>query len=332
MTVQRIKFLILSGALLIGVPFFVHTTTYGWQWDWRSDKPLSPAQQRSADRIRLSVQTLAGEIGTRDYVRPLNLASAADYIEGRLHRLGYGTVRQGYRVGDQDFYNIIADFPNAPADGPTLIVAAHYDSHGNPGADDNASGVAVLLELAEMLREQSFALRVRFAAFVNEEPPFFMTERMGSHLYARTARKNEEDIRGVIVLETVGYYTQRPFSQRYLAFMGPFYPNQGDFVAVIGNFTSAKLAGRVHSAMRRSRFIRVEKLVAPEFVPGVYYSDHWSFWQHDYPAVMLTDTAFLRNPNYHRATDTPDTLDYAALARLAWAVREAVIAVEDGQR
>lgn len=325
MTTKRIKFLVLSGVLLIGVPFFVYSTTYGWQWDWHRLLPMTSENEAAAVRLRNTVTVLAERIGMRNQHRPERLNAAAAFIEETLRGEGYQVGRQSYRVGAQEFYNIIADHPQAAADGPYLILAAHYDSHANPGADDNASGVAVLVETARRLRDHPLKSRLRLIAFVNEEPPFFKTEHMGSHVYAARARREGHDIGGVIVLEMVGYYTRQPFSQRYLAFMGPFYPNQGEFLAVVGNFASAALTGRVYRAIRRGRWIPVEKLVAPAQVPGVYFSDHWSFWQHDYPAVMVTDTAFLRNPHYHTAADTPATLDYGMMARTVWAVCDAVL-------
>ena len=326
MKLERAKFLILCGALLIGVPFFVHTTTYGWQWDWHPQTPLTSAQSPSVQRLEESVRYLAEDIGPRNQHTPVRLQAAAGWLEEEFRRLGYRVRRQTYTIGQQEFDNILADHPAGPRDGPLILLGAHYDTHHNPGADDNASGVAALLELARLLRDHPFRVRVRFAAFVNEEPPFFLTEGMGSYQYARKARAEQEDLRGALILETIGYYSRQPFSQRYLAFMGPFYPNQGDFIAVVGNFDSGRLAGQLTRDMRRSRLIKVEKLVAPEFVPGVYFSDHWSFWQFDYPAVMLTDTAFLRNPHYHTASDLPQTLDYHALARVVWSVRDGVIA------
>lgn len=328
MKLARVKFLILSGALLIGVPFFVHSTTYGWQWEWRRWRDLSREQYASVSRLQEAVRVLAGDIGVRDQYAPARLADAANYIARTFTELGYQVSRQKFTVRGEEFENIIADFPEAAADAPVILLGAHYDSHRNPGADDNASGVAALLELARLLRDQPFRARVTFVAFANEEPPFFMTADMGSYVYARQAREEQQDIRAVIVLETIGYYSRRPFSQRYLAFMGPFYPNSGDFVAVVGNFPSGRLVDRLFRGMRRSRLAKVEKLTAPEFVPGVYFSDHWSFWQHDYPAVMVTDTAFLRNPYYHSEGDLPSTLDYEALARTVWALRDALTELE----
>ena len=325
MTVARIKFLLLSGALLLGVPLLVFCTTFGWQWDYLRVTPLTSDQFKSKKYLRATVNELAGEIGVRNFATAGSLERAAQYIEQTFRAYGYVVTRQPVQVGGRVFSNIIAQHPNVTdEDVPILIVGAHYDTLGSPGADDNASGVAGVLELARLMSTETPKMPLKFIAFVNEEPPFFLTEKMGSYVYAKGARKAGERIAGVIILEMIGYYTEDWFSQKYLAFMGPFYPNKGNFIAVVGNFSSRKIVSRLHRDMRRTRLIPVEKLVSPEFVPGVYFSDHWSFWQHDYPAVMMTDTAFLRNPHYHGPTDTAATLNYDAMARVVWSLRESI--------
>jgi len=207
-----------------------------------------------------------------------------------------------------------------------VIVGAHYDSCFNPGADDNASGVAALLELARLVRGEPLGRTVKFIAFTNEEPPIFQTEQMGSHVYARAARARGEDIRAVLVLEMLGYYDDRRGSQQYPPLFGLFYPSQANFISVVSDFGSRRLCRQVSQAFKRASAFPIESVSTFRSIPGVTWSDHWSFWQEGYPAVMVTDTAFLRNPHYHQMSDTWETLDYERMATvvlgLAGALRE----------
>lgn len=263
------------------------------------------------------VEVLAEEISERSIGSYSRLEKAADYIHDSLEELGYSVREQVYKM-QQDYRNVIAEVPGTAADKEIIVVGAHYDTViGTPGADDNASGVAALLELARMCKNVRFKRTVRFVAFSLEEPPVFRTEFMGSRVYARRARQIGENIVAMLCLESVGFYTDVEGSQDYpLPLMSLFYPKQGNFVAVVGNFGSRDLVNKVEGNIKESCQVPVETLVSPSIVPGVDFSDHASFWEEDYPAVMITDTAMYRNPNYHRITDTIKTLDFETLSEL----------------
>ena len=222
------------------------------------------------------------------------------------------------------FTNIVAHDSLAQNAGETVVIGAHYDSCFNPGADDNASGVAGLIELARLLKGTHLASNLKFVAFTNEEPPFFMTERMGSRVYVRDVRAREEKVRVAIILEMLGFYSERPFSQRYLPLLGPFYPNRANFIALVGNFRTHTVTEKLYKAFRTHSDFPVAMITSPGFIPGINFSDHWSFWKEGIPALMITDTAFLRNPHYHRSSDLPQTLDYEKMTKVLYGLKEAV--------
>ena len=198
-----------------------------------------------------------------------------------------------------------------------IVVGAHYDSiAGATGANDNGSGVAAVLELARLMRGAQLERSVRFVAFVNEEPPFYRTGEMGSQYYARRSRERGENVVAMLSLETIGYYSDRGGSQRYPFPLGLFYPASGNFVAFVSKLGSRRLLHRALGAFRRHAEFPSEGVAAPAFIPGVDWSDHWSFWQQGYPALMVTDTALYRYPWYHSVQDTPDKIDYERLARV----------------
>ena len=209
-----------------------------------------------------------------------------------------------------------------------IIVGAHYDSVPDcPAANDNGTGVAALLEIARLLAGQRYARSVRLVAFANEEPPFFYTEAMGSAVYAARARRRGERIEAMLALETLGWYTDQPGSQRYPFPFSLFYPDRGNFVGFVGNLPARGLVRRALAAFRASTPFPSEGVAAPGGMEGVHWSDHWSFWQAGYPAIMITDTALFRYPHYHAATDTPERLDYPSLARVTLGLAEVVAAL-----
>ena len=263
------------------------------------------SQERAlAERLRAHVAALAAGERNRDLDRP------ARYIAAE-----FGQFReQPFESGGRTVRNI-------ETGGGAVVVGAHYDTvPGSPGADDNASGVAVLIELARM------RLPARFVAFANEEMPYFQGDEMGSHAYAARAYAAGEKIAAMLSLEMLGYYRDAPGSQHYPAPLGWFYPNRGDFIAFVGDIGCRSLVRRAIGAFRQSARFPSEGVAAPAAIPGVTWSDHWSFRQHDYPAIMVTDTAFYRYPHYHLPSDTPEKLDYLRMARvtlgLAGAIKE----------
>lgn len=302
----------------------VWMTMYGWRWGSPYTAELSAEEEVIARRARDIVEVLAAEIGVRSYAYPENLNKAADFIAGRFSGLGFEVTEQVYEARGQTFRNIIADRPGEQKGLPILVIGAHYDTCFNPGANDNASGIAGVLELARLLKDEDLGVRLRFAAFVNEEPPFFRRE-MGSRHFARRAKAEGENIAGAVIFEMIGYYTNAPFSQKYPPFLGPFYPNRGNFVAFVGNLKSRPFTNTLFESFRHSTDFPVEKIHAPDSTPALNFSDHWSFWKEGFPAFMVTDTAFKRYRHYHSMTDLPDELNYEHMARVIGGLKKALL-------
>ncbi len=270
-----------------------------------------------AEELRAHVQVLAGDIGERNHWRPQALARAAAYLRETWTRQGYTVRQQDYEVEGETWSNLEVTRPGRERPEEIVLVGAHYDSvRGSPGANDNASGVAALLAPSAALARHAPARTLRFVAFVNEEPPFFYTQRMGSQVYAAAARRRGDDIRAMLALETIGYYRDTPGSQRYPPVFGWFHPDRGNFIAFVSNFASRPLLAQAVAAFRAASDFPLEHTASFWWVPGVGWSDHLAFWRHDYPALMVTDTALYRYPHYHSTEDTPEKLDYASLARV----------------
>lgn len=276
------------------------------------------------DRLRSDVETLVG-FSPRGEDHPENLERAAQWVERELSATGVKVETQEVIHGGRTFRNLIASY--GPRDGERIIVGAHYDGHEEtPGADDNASGLAALLALARLLEQNPPRSRVDLVAYTLEESGL-----VGSARHAESLRQANVPVRAMFSLEMLGYFSDKPESQRVpLSLIAPLYPSRGDFIAVVGEFHEVGLVREVKSAMMfGDPHLPVQSINAPRFVPAIGRSDHKSFWDHGYPAVMITDTAFLRNPNYHRATDTPDTLDYEKLSRVVRQVYAAVQRLSD---
>ncbi len=293
--------------------------------------PLTAEQMRLRDELRTEVQKLAGEIGERNVERYPALRAAADYLEESLGKTGLHTRREGYEFNGQLCENIEAELPGTS--GGIVVVGAHYDSvFGSPGANDNGSGVAALLALARHFAGKPSAKTLRFVAFVNEEPFAFQSHRMGSWIYAEQCRARGDRIRGMLSLETIGYYSNDPGSQKYpLPGLGAIYPSTGNFVAFVGNVASRALVRRALGSFRAQATLPSEGAALPGNVPGVGWSDHWAFWDHGYPALMVTDTAPFRYPHYHRASDTPEQLDYDSMARVVAGLEHVIADLADAK-
>ncbi len=275
-------------------------------------------------RLRAHVGRLAGEIGERNLFAPQALRSAAAYIENEWNAQGYGVERVEYEVCEIRCANLVATRPGRGRRGEILLIGAHYDSVvGSPGANDNASGVAALLEISRMFKALEPSLTVRFVAFVNEEPPFFWTWQQGSMIYAQTARRRGDDIRLMASLETIGYYSSEPGSQSYPPLFRFFYPDCGNFIGIVSDFPSRTAMRRLATAFRARCDFPLQSVSTFRFIPGVAWSDHRSFWRQGYPAVMVTDTAFYRYRHYHAPADTPDKLSYPELARVTFGLFKA---------
>ena len=270
-----------------------------------------------AGRLRRHVERLAGEIGERHVLRPAALHAAERYIGDTLRRLGYEVRRQNYEAQGVDCANLEVVIEGAARAAEIVLAGAHYDTvPGSPGADDNASGVAAVLELARLLRGAKPARTLRLVAFVNEEPPFFFWGEMGSKVYAQEARRRGDDIRVMLSLEMLGCYSDEKGSQGYPPLLGHFYPAEGNYIAFVSNLRSRRALRSLVDAFRAASDFPAEKLAAPALVPGIGWSDQLSFWRAGYPAAMVTDTAFHRYRHYHKPTDTPEKLDYERMARV----------------
>ena len=285
-------------------------STFGWRFWARSFTAGKEENVQLAERLKQHVYKLAQDIGDRSVFNYQGLQEAAGYISRQFESFGYQVELQEYTVYNKTVKNIIVSKKGSVSPQEIIIAGAHYDTCSNPGADDNASAVAAVLELARFISDKQTRRTIRFIAFVNEEPPFFKSEEMGSRVYARQAKRKGEEIKAALILESIGYYSQRLNSQRYPLFFGPFYPNRGNFIAVVGDFSSRRLVREVVANFKKKTRFPVESTVAFGFVPGIDFSDHWSFWQEGYRAAMITDTAFYRNPGYHSSRDTPDKLNY----------------------
>ncbi len=281
-----------------------------------------------ADRLRAHVATLAIEIGERNVFRPQALHAAADYIRREWTAMGYPVAGQSYRAHGVLSENLEVTLPGKSKSGEIVLIGAHYDSvQGSPGANDNGSGVATLLEISRAFVRLTPERSLRLVAFVNEEPPFFYWGQMGSMIYAKAARARGDDIRLMVSLEMLGCYNEEPGSQRYPALLRFFYPDRGNFVAFVSNLRSRKPLRQLVEAFRAHSDFPAESLAAFEFVPGVAWSDQLSFWRQGYPALMVTDTAFYRYAYYHTALDTPEKLNYPAMAQVVVGLQQAFAAL-----
>jgi Zn-dependent M28 family amino/carboxypeptidase len=289
--------------------------------------PLTQREVVLRDSLRRDIEKLAEGIGERNLGKYEALSAAADYLDAELAQAGYEVERNEFTVetpkGPRSTSNLIAELKGVQNPEQIVIVGAHYDSReGNPGADDNASGSAALLSLARTFAKKAPARTLRFVFFTNEE--YFREELMGSLVYAKLCRARKDNIVAMVSLETIGYFSDVAGSQRYPFPINLFYPSTGNFLGFVGNVGSRSLVRTAIGSFRGVAMLPSQGVAAPEFIDGIGWSDQWSFWRQGYPAIMITDTAPFRNPNYHRPTDTPDTLDYGRLARAVVGV-EAVV-------
>jgi Zn-dependent M28 family amino/carboxypeptidase len=277
-------------------------------------------------RLEAHVRMLSEAFFPRDEGHPENLDRAAAYIRQEFERAKGKVSEQPYEVAGNTYRNVTALF--GPDTRERIVVGAHYDTAGEqPGADDNASGVAGLVELAHLLGTVSLPLRVELVAFTLEESWYFGTSQMGSAMHAQSLQQQGIAVRVMFSLEMIGYFTDAPNSQSFpVSLLRAFYPSRGNFIAVVSKLDQGLVVRRVKKAMRSASPLPVYSLNAPRFVPGIDFSDHRNYWRAGYDAVMITDTAFYRNKNYHTVRDTPDTLDYQRMAMVVQGVYAAVLA------
>lgn len=293
-----------------------------------------PATAQRADPARLEadVRYLSETVYPRSFDQLARLNAAADYIRQSFQQSGGQVSEQPFSVEGEQYRNIIARY--GPEQGPVIVVGAHYDSFAEvgvasqsvkgygpdthtPGADDNASGVAGLLELARLLQQHPPRVGVELVAYSLEEPPFFRTDDMGSVHHARSLVASGRPVQAVVVLEMIGYFDEQPGSQDYpLSLLRYLYSERGNFIAVIGRGGDWSAVRRVKAALKSVNGLPVYSMNAPALVQGVDFSDHRSYWPHGIPAVMVTDSAFYRNKQYHQADDTADRLNYQRMAQV----------------
>ena len=277
--------------------------------------------------LREHVSALAVDIGPRTPFDRDSLVRAANYIHSVFEDAGLTVRAQNYEYNGQRVTNLIATDPGTASASTYYVIGAHYDTvAGTPGADDNASAVAVMLELAGRLRPDRLKVPVMFVAFTLEEPPAYLTGHQGSRIFVRQCQANGDRVLGAIILEMVGYTAPRqhyPYLARW-----PGYPTEGNFIGVIGNWRSLRFGRKVMGGFRKNPELPVQSLFLPfdgRILPETRLSDHASFWDAGLPAIMVTDTAFFRNPNYHLASDTIGTLDFTFMSELVKSLELALL-------
>lgn len=291
-------------------------------------RDLSPLPRVDENRLRQDVLHMSTALATRHSDDYRMLMRGMEFVRARMVEQGVVARVQTFEVEGKLHGNVVARF--GPAAGRPLVIGAHYDVMvATPGADDNASGVAGLLELARLLAQNPPAIPVELVAYTLEEPPSFGSAHMGSRLHADALATQGTHPRLMIALEMIGYFDDRPGSQRYpVGLLHWLYPDRGNFIAVVGHLGGFRETRLVKSAMVSASTLRVRSINAPASLPGVDFSDHASYWRHGMPAVMVTDTAFYRNPNYHRPGDRAATLDYARMAQVVRGVYAVVKLME----
>lgn len=293
-------------------------------------EPSGAALSVDAAQLRRHVEQLSKKLAPRDAAHPKNLDLAAEYVQQRFVEAGLAATFQSFEVEGKSWRNVVASIgasSDAGAGDDVVVVGAHYDAFGPAvGADDNASGIAGLLELAPRLKDAHGSARIELVAYTLEEPPYFRTRAMGSRVHAAGLQKSGAKVRAMVCLEMIGFFSDADGSQRYpLPGLSLLYPSRGDFIALVGCLGEAGLVRTIKRAMAQASDLPVRSINAPRFVPGLDLSDHLNYWDAGFDAVMVTDTAFYRNANYHEASDTLETLDFERMAKVVEGVRAAVV-------
>lgn len=288
---------------------------------------LSGVHTKDTEVVKKHVHFLSSIQPARNHRNQKSLQKVLSYIRKEIQPYAPSVRLQEYPVRNQKYANLIANI--GPVDAETIVIGAHYDVCGDqPGADDNASGVAGLLLLAKYLSENRAALRYNYELvfYSLEEPPYFRTEYMGSAVHARSLREKGARVKYMLSLETIGYYSDAKDSQSYPAGLGWFYPSEGNFIAAVGRMADGNLLSRFKADFQKNSSLKIITLAAPSFVTGIDFSDHLNYWAMGWNAAMITDTALMRNHNYHEVTDTPETLDYEKIVQVIGGVFRAVTA------
>lgn len=321
---NRLMILSVILSILIGWVYFAMIWMPGDSYRG-SMPPLTEQETALQTALQKDVKKLSGEIGEHNYSEYKNLVAAANFLDASLTASGYKVQRQEYQVNNQVFHNLEIETKGTNRSDEIVIIGAHYDSvFASPGANDNSTGAAAVLELARLSAGRNTSRTLRFVEFVNEEPPFFQTDEMGSVVYAKRCRERGENVVAMLSLETIGYYSNNKGSQKYTFPINLFYPSVGNFIGFIGNTASGNLVHNAIASFRRHAKYPSEGAALPDKVPGVGWSDQWAFWQQGYPGIMVTDTAPFRYPYYHTLEDTPDQINYEQMARVVAGLKEVV--------
>jgi hypothetical protein len=324
-----------SAIIRLGILLTILIAVFIWGWFtlfWMPGqsytgelKPLNQQEIILQNFLKGDVKKLGDEIGERNANNYQRLSAAVNFLKSGLSQAGYTVKQQEYKINGQSYYNLFVDKIGSKKPNEIIVVGGHYDSvFGSPGANDNGTGAAATLELARIFAQRETNLTIRFVEFTNEEPPFFWTEDMGSFVFAKQLKEQNENVVAMLSLETMGYFSDQEDSQKYPFPIGLFYPNQGSFIAFIGNINSGYLVRKAIASFRRHTQFPSEGAVLPNGVPGVGWSDHWSFWQQGYPAIMVTDTAPYRYTYYHKEEDTSDKIDFNKLTRVVTGLAQVI--------
>ena len=289
------------------------------------DRMSATLQTDCINNLKHHVQVLAGKIGERHVRKQVALQQAANYISQQWQAMGYAVVRQPFYARGVVCENLEVSSTGKQNPDDIVLVCAHYDTAKEcPGANDNASGIAAMLEISRYFAETRPHSTIRFVALTNEKPPFAGTEKSGSWLYAHQANQRYDKIRAAIILESLGYYNNAPGSQLYPPLLGMLYPRRANFVAMTSNLRSMGVMRRFAKCFNRHATLRSLPMIAPNFLPWVTWSDNSPFWLHGYRAFMVSDTSLYRYPFYNSIRDTPEKLDYESLAYISIALMKAI--------
>ena len=316
-----------AASIRLGILFSILLILVLWGWlqmfamPYQSYKgkpqPLNVEEAALLTALKEDIKTISFDIGARNSGQYENLNATKIFLEKTLNQAGYKTKSVDYKINGRSYYNLETERLGTEKPQEIVVIGSHYDTaFSTRGANDNGTGAAATLELAKIFANKSTKRTLRFVEFTNEEPPYFWTENMGSLVYAKEARQRGENIVAMLSLETMGYFSDATNSQKYPFPIGLLYPNQGNFIGFIGNLNSGNLVKQAIASFRRSALFPSEGAALPAWLPGIGWSDHWSFWQQGYPAIMVTDTATYRYPHYHTDQDTLDKVDFDKLTRI----------------
>jgi len=289
---------------------------------------LNFANQSDTLLIKKHLEKITKTEKARNYKNLESLNAAANYIYDEFLQYADSTYYQKYEVEGVEYKNVIAVFGSQNE--RTIVVGAHYDVCGEQeGADDNASGTVGLLEIARMLKDEELKYRIELVAYTLEEPPFFRSEFMGSYIHAKSLKESNKDVYGMVCLEMIGYFDSRKNTQDYpLGLLSWFYGNVGDFITVVNKFGSGKFSNIFSSKFKKLASIKTKMFTAPKSLQGIDFSDHLNYWNFGFSALMITDTAFYRNKNYHEKTDQMHTLNIGKMAKVIDSVYNTLISVK----